>query len=303
MTNEYLGQRKNDILIDVLQNNGEKAVRVLSINDSGESLCGFSQAELANQPLDIILPPKISEMITDYLEYEDDANDLADVLSRIREFSLRNRAGEIIPLTLKITRSELVEGHQTFTLIMRDNRLQQELEQNRRDFFDNMKGHEVIDEITALPNRTTFLKDLELVSYYVTTKGTRACIGILEPDGLDALHEQHGAGAVKEVLTAIGHNCRATLRQDDACGSLGSNRVGLIILDAGVESAAIVFNRLRWNINSKSIALGHGHSYTPTVSIGYTEVPAQCDLEKTLAICEAALVKAVKRGGNTIQES
>lgn len=303
MTTEYLGQRKGDILIGVMQNNREKCVRILSLNDSGEKLVGFSETELANQSLDIILPPKISEMITDYLEYEDDANDLADVLSRVREFSLRNRKGEIIPLILKITRAEPVEGQPGFTLILRDNRLQQELEQNRRSFFDNMKGHEVIDEISSLPNRTTFLKDLELVSFYVKTRGSRACVGMIQVDGIEAVEEQFGPAGIQAVLTAIGHTCRVTLRQDDTCGALGNHLIGVVILDAGVESAGIVFNRLRWNINSHPVEMGHGKTYTPSVSIGYAEVPADCDLEKILAICEAAMVKAVKRGGNTIQES
>src|SRR4051812_5911212 len=115
-----LGHRSNDAVITICQNNATKSIEITGINKAGEELLGYSQGDLTGKPLLKILPPRIAEMLNEYVEYESDANDVGHVLSKVQSFSTIGHDGKENAYRLKVVRTEASGKTISFNLVLQD---------------------------------------------------------------------------------------------------------------------------------------------------------------------------------------
>ncbi len=284
-----LGYRSNDAVITICQNNTAKSIEIRDINKVAEDILGVGNAELAGQKLTRILPPRIAELLAEYVEFSDDINDVGSVLGKVQSFAIIGRDGRENGLRLKVVRAESSGSQIVFKLVLQDKMGLRKNEALRTAIQDNLKGHEVIDPETGLPDRASLGKDIELMGYYNSKSDLRTCFSILQIDHYDELFSQYGRPVCQSIIKHVAFICRQNLRPDDVVGSVNYKRLGVLLLDTTPESARMVFNRLRWQIAANPFLLPDKTTIGLSVSISFTRISGRVDDKQIIDECDQAL--------------
>ena len=284
-----LGYRSNDAVITICQNNKAKSIEISEINKVAEDMLGYGNAELLSQPLSRILPPRIAELLTEYVEYTSDANDVGSVLSKVQSFSIIGKDGKETAYRLKVVRAESTGQAIIFKLVLQDRMGLRKNEQLRKIIQENFRGHEVLDPDTGLPDRYSLGKDIELMGYYNSKSDLRTCFSILQIDHYDELFSQYGKNTCISIIKHIAFVCRQNLRPDDVVGAMTYKRLGVLLLDTTPETARMVFNRLRWQIAANPFLLPDRTTIGLSVSISFSRVGGRVSDKKLMDNCDKAL--------------
>lgn len=284
-----LGYRSNDAVLTICQNNRAKSIEITDVNTVAEELLGFGAAEMAHRPLGGILPPRIAELLKEYVEFGADANDVGAVLSKVQSFSILDHKGKEHGFRLKVVRAESGGDTMVFKLVLQDRLGLRKNEQLREAIRENFKGHEVVDPETGLPDRYSLGKDIELMGYYNSKSDMRTCFAVIQIDHYDELFSQYGKPTCAAMVKHMAFICRQNLRPDDVVGSVHYKRLGVLLLDTAPESARMVFNRLRWQIAANPFLLPDRTTVGLSVSISYSHIGGRIADKKLIDHCDEAL--------------
>jgi len=293
-----LNYRSNDAVITICQNNLAKSIEIKAVNKVGEELLGA----VTGKKLFDILPPRIGNMLNEYVEFEMDANDVGQVLAKVQSFSVMGQDGKEVGFRLKVVRTESTNDAAFFELVLQDRMGLRKNESLRKAIQENFKGHEVVDKDTGLPDRYSLTKDIELMGYYSNKSDLRSCFAILQLDHYDELLSQYGRGAVQDMVAHIAQTCRQTLRPDDVLGGVNYKRIGVLLIDTTIESARMAVNRLRWQIAANPFILGDKTSIGLSVSISFGRIGGRLSDKSVLDHCDAALEKLGAAAINVLTE-
>jgi PAS domain S-box-containing protein len=284
----------------VCQNNEAQSVQVIAMNPLLLEMTGYGEEEVKGLPLLHILGSRTAELVTDYLELEQDRHDLQDVLGRAREVFLRRKDGSEMPApNFRIYRIEAKDRHHWFRLVTEEDAHKREAEQFKALLRENFKGHEVLDAETNLPDRASIEKDLELAQFYADSRGLSACFTYVRLDAFDILAASQGREVALQALTQSAEILRRNLRAEDAIGRVAENALGLILMDITPESFRLVMNRLRGNIIHHEIVLGNkpqklaaSFCYAPIAGNGAPSLLLRC-AERLLQEGDASVLVAL----------
>lgn len=296
------GHRSTDAVVTICQNNKAKSIEIVDANQPGEELIGYSSAELSGKPLTHILPPRIAELLTEYVEFEKDANDVGQVLSKVQSFSIIGKNGKETGFRLKVVRADATEDTIRFELILQDRAGLRKNEALRAAIRENFKGHESLDPETSLPDRKSLVKDVELMGYYSNKSDMRSCFGIIQLDHYDELLSQYGRDVCQGIYKHIAHLLRQSLRPDDIVGVSNYKRLGVLLIDTTIESARMTVNRLRWQIAANPFQLPERTSVGLSVSIAFVRVGGRMSDTSVVEVCEDALEKMGATAVNVMTE-
>src|SRR5689334_16453004 len=109
--------RSNDAVITICQDNTRRVVEIRELNGPAEEALGYQKATVAGKPLTGILPERIQKLLEEYVEFEDDGNDVGNVLSKVKSFCIVNTKGREVAFRLKVLRSESLDKNAYFRLI------------------------------------------------------------------------------------------------------------------------------------------------------------------------------------------
>src|SRR5579883_1997805 len=157
----FQSHRSNDAVITICQDNDRKSIEIRGLNKPAEDVLGYPAGEVSGQPLIRFLPARIQTLLSEYVEYENDGNDVGNVLSKVQSFCILNQQGREVAFRLKVLRSEALDKNACFRLILQDRIGVRKEEAFRAILRENFKGHEVLDPNTNLPDRNSLVKDLE----------------------------------------------------------------------------------------------------------------------------------------------
>lgn len=281
--------RTNDAVITICQNNKAGIVTVSQINETASNLIGFSASEVINQPLSSILPKRIAELLTEYVDFENDTNDVGAVLSKVQSFSIVGKNGSEKAYRVKILRVESSDNLSFFSLVLQDALATRKDEAARRVIRDNFKGHEALDRHTELPNRASIIKDIELAKHHSHSSNMLSCFAILQIDEYSKLVAQNGNTVGNSLLKYIASLAGRSLRPGDVVGIVGDGRIGVLLMDITRGSERLVLNRLRWQVASNPFIDEAQHSIGVSVSIAFYAISGGKSTEKTVEQCESAL--------------
>lgn len=267
-----LGHRSSDAVITICQNNELQLVEIREINQNAEDILGFAPFEMNGKDLKEFLPDRIQELITEYVEFEEDANDVGAVLGKVQNFVMLDKQGRDVAFRLKVVRSESLDRHSYFKLILQDKQGIKRNEAFRSMLMENFKGHEAIDPDTGLPDRNSIAKDLELILHYVSKGEITASFALIEIDNFSKLEAHYGKISCAKLHRHIADLARKNLRNEDTVGTLSPSQLGLILLDAGQEPARMVLNRFRWLIGSTPYMIDEKTPLSFTISVSFTEI-------------------------------
>ena len=177
------------------------------------------------------------------------------------------------------------------------NRRTLETLQRLRSERDLLRHDAQVDPLTGLMNR----RSLEAAVQERCESGKRFGVLFMDIDHFKSVNDRYGHHIGDRVLAALGITLRSTLRPEDGIGRYGGEEFVALIGDAGPESARLVGERLRLQVESmpgvpggpKQVTLSVGSTvYDPQK---FTESPA--DLMRR---ADAALYAAKRAGRNCV---
>lgn len=270
-----LSHRSSDALIAVYQDNEKQDIILSDVNEIALDILGYQKEEIYGQSIKVLLPARIADLLSEYVEYEEYGNDVGSVLNKVSSFCLLTKSKEEKSFNVKVQRSTPVDHHDQFHLILQTPQDNRRSEAFRALLKENFKGHEVLDEKTGLPDRASFLKDIELVMFYINKKELDASLAIIELDDMDIHKEAYGESGVATIIRHIAKLCVQNLRSDDKIGLLSNRRIGLILFDAKDDAAKMVLNRLRWLVAANSAIMENGEIASLSIRVAYQTLEAE----------------------------
>lgn len=164
------------------------------------------------------------------------------------------------------------------------------------------------DELTALPNRNGFLKQLEQQLQNCSNENSYAYIYIIDIDSFHSINDGLGLLAGDKVLKELANRIHKKLDKKDVIARLGSDEfAALSSVDKGVgrlrtqEIAERKAQELLRVINAPFMI--EDQEISITISIGTYIFPREDQWEnaiETIRNCEAACYKAKEKGGNRV---
>jgi|CXWL01.1.fsa_nt_gi diguanylate cyclase (GGDEF)-like protein len=284
-----INHRPNDAVLTICQNNKEKLVTISEINDAAKGLIGFEPSEVVSRPLSNILPPRIAELLTEYIDFENDSNDVGSVLSKVQSFSIVGKNGQEKSYRTKISRTESTGSSAFFSLVLQDAIGARKNDAVRQIIKENFKGHESLDTQTDLPNRASLVKDIELMKHHANSSDMLSCFAVLQIDGYNKLLSKNGNSVCNEIVKFVASTASRCLRPDDVVGSVGDGRIGVLLVDITKDSERLVLNRLRWQVASNPFVDEDKKSISLSASISFFAISALNSDKKVLERCEVAL--------------
>lgn len=295
--------RKADVTLDVVQHNADRKLMIIGADKAIEEHLGRPSTEIIGEELKTILPESVNELIANYLEYDDDIQDLAAVLGKTRKFGLLNRHGREIPFGLKIVRDASVD---------KDTNPRFKLFISRQKIMDSLRTQlgiteaqekDVIDTTSHLPDRASFLRHLELVNRAVREGKIKASLGLIKVDIYNEVVRNHGQEGAKALFQHLSTICRNNVREDDIVGYIAPNRIAIILLETKEENAKIPMNRIRWTFGSTPVVIPKAKAPLPmTLTATYIAIPGKGTPIQVIDAGDKAfgLADAQRLGGNLI---
>jgi diguanylate cyclase (GGDEF)-like protein len=159
----------------------------------------------------------------------------------------------------------------------------------------------LVDPLTGLANRRSFLEDAEQLARRQVNKGRPIAVFLIDLDHFKSINDRFGHALGDSVLNIFGSVATSHLRATDLVGRIGGEEFAVLLADATRDNAFIVAERIRSAFESAAASVG-GVSVGATVSIGVAIIqePTQ-DLHLLLGQADRALYRAKSRGRNRIE--
>jgi diguanylate cyclase (GGDEF)-like protein len=132
----------------------------------------------------------------------------------------------------------------------------------------------------------------------------------IDIDHFKQVNDSVGHQAGDEVLREVAARIKAELRMSDALGRFGGEEFVVLLIDAGLDSASLVANRIRASVAERPVDLPNGDAVSVSVSIGVATLD---DFERDHAIegvaqqlvaqADSALYQAKESGRNRVVSS
>lgn len=298
-----LGYRNNDAVLTICQNNAAKSIEIVELNDAASKLTGYNVSELAGHALAEIIPARIANLLSEYVEFDGDTHDVGEVLSKVQSFSLIAKDKSERSFRLKVVRGESSKEKNTFRLVLQGTMDVRKDDALRKTIQDNFKGHEVMDPTLGVPDRKSLEKDMELASYYNRKTNLRASFVMIQPDHLDAIEKQYGEKHRVGFLKHIANICRRSLRPDDVVGAVSDKQLGVLLLDSESDSTRMVANRLRWQIAANPYILPDKTSINFSASMIYSNIDGAATPDKIVDACNTQMDSMSKENAGQLKKA
>ena len=155
----------------------------------------------------------------------------------------------------------------------------------RADLLTRLEELADTDELTGLPNRRAWNRELEVALSTADRRKTPLCVALIDVDHFKQLNDQSGHQAGDRLLKSAAAAWRSALRPADVLARPGGDEFTLVLPDCDLDRARVVVERIR--------------AATPagrTCSIGVAQWDRAEAAEELVARVDEALY-AAKQGG------
>lgn len=293
--------RNNDAALTICQNNVEKTIIISDINQIACELTGFTPDDVVGKPLKNILPARISELLDEYVEF-DNNNDVGAVLGKVQSFSIIEKSGTEKVYRIKVLQANSGSGKLFFSIVLRDTIVLRKNDAIRNAIKENFKGHEAIEQKYNLPNKNSIIKDIDLVKRYGNSGDIRSCFAVLQIDDADEIINKYGDGLFVDIKKHVAAISRQSLRPDDVLASLNNIQIGVLLVGIEYSSTRMVLNRLRWQIAANPFISNNNTTIGLSVSISFCNITDNTDGEEIITNLEKALSSLQANSKNLLLE-
>jgi diguanylate cyclase (GGDEF)-like protein/PAS domain S-box-containing protein len=271
------------------------------MNPAMQSLCGCAPGEAIGQPLAGLLPDGIATRHQGHVLNFLSSTKPSTVLGKVREFAIRHRTGESIPIELKAFDLGLADGVRYFGAFIVDLRPRRKMEAHNAALLAQLEKQALTDTLTEVANRRAF--DTEAAHVLARARRSRipVTVGIADIDHFKRVNDEHGHPVGDLVLKAIAQLLCQGARASDMVARIGGEEFGLLLPDATQETAHLVAERIRKAVEEADIATGTGAPLKVTISIGLAQIGDDASFDHALALADAALYRAKENGRNRVE--
>ncbi len=283
---------------------------VLVIDESGairymnvamQALSGYPPGEAIGQPLAGMLPESYGNAHPGSIaSFLDKANGDA-LLGTAREFVIRHRTGDMIPIEMKALDLGVVNAVRYFGAFMTDLRPRRQAEAKNAALLGQLERQAMSDALTGLPNRRAFEAEAARMVARARRSGSAITVGVADIDHFKRVNDQHGHPVGDEVLSAVSAVIAQAGRSSDFVARIGGEEFGLLFPDAMPETARAVAERMRRAVADFPIITSQGIKLHITISIGLA--PFEGALSEALSHADGALYAAKNGGRNRVEQA
>jgi len=162
--------------------------------------------------------------------------------------------------------------------------------------LDRARKHSLTDELTGLPNRTAFLRQLNAEIGRARRYGFSLSLALIDIDNLKALNALHGESAGDSALYTYAHEIMSQFRGYDLVARYGDDEFAVLLPNTQKEGASRALDKVQKRaagtfieVNGKTVPLPSFSSVLTSYSHG--EPP-----EALLQRADEALAQAKQRG-------
>src|SRR3712207_2670579 len=150
-------------------------------------------------------------------------------------------------------------------------------------------------------NRRRFEEEIGQYTSYAARYGERGAVLLLDLDRFKYVNDTHGHKAGDEVIRAVGHALRESVRASDVVARLGGDEFAVLLKNCDRQQADSVASQMLRSVRERQMPIA-GHRVTMTTSIGLAlfgdEEPQPEDL---LVNADLAMYEAKDAGGNRFE--
>jgi diguanylate cyclase (GGDEF)-like protein len=153
------------------------------------------------------------------------------------------------------------------------------------------------DHLTGALSRRSFRQEAEKAISGHRRHGRPATLVVLDIDHFKRVNDAHGHPVGDLVLQSVSAILTKLLRPADSLGRLGGEEFGIVLLDADVNQAKTVVERLRLAVEMSEI--DHHHPIKVTASFGLAALDHGClSFDAWMARADLGLYSAKRAGRN-----
>lgn len=172
---------------------------------------------------------------------------------------------------------------------------------------ERLKHIGLTDPLTGVNNRRYVERRLlEEIGRNRRQQNALSCMYI-DIDHFKQINDRIGHQAGDEVLRGVAGRIKAELRLSDALGRFGGEEFVVLLIDADLDDAVSVAERIRQSIAEQPLVLGDGERLDVTVSIGVASLfhpgrnePIEKTAQQFVARADQALYQAKAGGRNRV---
>lgn len=164
----------------------------------------------------------------------------------------------------------------------------------------SLERRAMIDDLTGLPNRRSFLEELERVASRAARLQQPVALLMIDLDHFKQINDAFGHASGDRVLRAMREIVLPKLRGGDMLARLGGEEFAALLPNTGVDAALPVAERIRQAIADTGLQSVDGLPVQVTASIGVMAFIGQHDLARALEYADRALYAAKRSGRNQV---
>ena len=222
------------------------------------------------------------------------------LLGAAREFVIRHRSGEMIPIEMKALDLGVVEAVRYFGAFMTDLRPRRQAEAKNAALLDQLERQAMSDTLTALPNRRAFETEASRMLARARRSAAAITVGVADIDHFKKVNDQHGHLVGDEVLCAVSAVIAHAARASDCVARIGGEEFGLLFPGAMPDTARAVAQCMRRAVADFPVRSSQGVQLHVTISIGLA--PFEGGLSDALSQADSALYAAKNGGRNRVEQ-
>lgn len=270
------------------------------LNAASQTLTGFAPGEALGRPLDALLPEGVAEKHRAYLLGYISKGTVSSVLGQVRQFAVRHRTGEMIPILLKAFDLGVHDGIRYFGALMVDMRARRAQQAKTAAQMARLEQQAMSDPLTMLPNLRAFDAELAQVAARASRNSALTSVGVADIDFFKQVNDQYGHPVGDLVLCAVGKAIELAARGTDFVARTGGEEFGMLFPATSIELAAVVAERIRQAVAASNITTPDGECIRVTMSVGLAALAPGAAPQEALSRADAALYQAKENGRNQV---
>lgn len=269
------------------------------MNGAMHALCGFAPGEALGQSLLGLLPENMGQHHQGYIQRFMEHSSPSTVLGAVREFAVRHRTGEMIPIEMKALDLGMMESVRYFGAFMGDLRPRRQAEARNASLLAQLEHQAMSDSLTGLPNRRAFELEAARMKARARRSAAPITVAIADIDFFKQVNDASGHQVGDQVLCEVSAVLSQSARATDFVARIGGEEFGFMFPDATPDTARAVAERMRSAVMNAVVKTSAGAELRITISIGLALF--EDSLSEALSNADRAMYLAKHNGRNRVE--